>query len=684
MLLGVAAAGWWGPAPWWVVAGLALLGLAGGVLRLRYVAVLVLVAALALGLARGGHHVASQPPPLHAAAGTELQVEGTVVDTRPGTRRTIEVTMVRLPGSDASVPVAGQMELFAPRGVAPPGARVVATGVFEPAPSAERNRLAVSGSTFVGRLDASSIRVLEQGEAPDSGWLPQLRQHIDRSLRAALPEPHGSLLSAMLVGMRHGLPTGLRDDFVSSGLIHIVAISGFNITLVALAIRRLAGWVIGRYGVTLAAVLLPLYAVLAGAEPSVVRATIMGELLLLAWIAGRDADTLTALSLAGAAMVLVQPQALADVGFQLSFAGTVGLVVLAPWLARFLRERLRAPRLAAEFLAGTVAASVMVTPIIAHTFGRFQMMAVPANLLALAAPPWVMATGIPLAGWASLGLPGTETVAWAAWVPLEYLIRSAQIAAGLPGASVPVEGFDLTYAAVSYGCLAAAVVLLGRAGRTEPEGPPAALRVPRAAALPGDKLTYAVVEPYLTPEIPAVRKAAAAVAESCCAGETDEQALLLRLAEDDDPAVRAAAAGSLSRCGSADAVAPLVAALQSPHLSVRDNAAASLVALGRAGHQGDVLPATLPLVRDGSIPALEVLQRLPDPAATSILEELVEGPDPAVRGHAALALGAIGDHRARKALMGREAIEEDAFVRWCLARALRTPGNAAAINPELR
>ena len=212
----------------------------------------------------------------------------------------------------------------------------------------------------------------------------------------------------------------------------------------------------------------------------------------------------------------------------------------------------------------------------------------------------------------------------------------------------------------------------------------AALRLPRAAALPGDKLTYAVVEPYLTHEIPAVRKAAAAVAESCCAGETDEQALLLRLAEDDDPAVRAAAAGSLSRCGSADAVAPLVAALQSPHLSVRDNAAASLVALGRAGHQGDVLPATLPLVRDGSIPALEVLQRLPDPAATSILEELVEGPDPAVRGHAALALGAIGDHRARKALMGREAIEEDAFVRWCLARALRTPGNAAAINPELR
>ncbi len=212
----------------------------------------------------------------------------------------------------------------------------------------------------------------------------------------------------------------------------------------------------------------------------------------------------------------------------------------------------------------------------------------------------------------------------------------------------------------------------------------AALRLPRAAALPGEALTSAVVAPYLTHDIPSVRKAAAAVAESCCAGEEDERLLLLRLAEDDDPAVRAAAAGSLGRCGGAVAVAPLVEALGSPHLSVRDRASESLVQLARGGHRQAVLPATLPLASQGSIPALEVLQRLPDPAATSVLEELIEGADPAIRGHAALALGAIGDHRARKALMGREAIEDDPFVRWCLDRALRTPGNAAAINPELR
>ena len=81
--------------------------------------------------------------------------------------------------------------------------------------------------------------------------------------------------------MRSRLPGDLRADFLGSGLIHVVAISGFNITLVALAVRRMAGWLIGRYSVLPAMLALPLYAALAGGEPSVVRATLMGELILL-------------------------------------------------------------------------------------------------------------------------------------------------------------------------------------------------------------------------------------------------------------------------------------------------------------------------------------------------------------------------------------------------------------------
>ena len=103
-------------------------------------------------------------------------------------------------------------------------------------------------------------------------------------------------------------------------------------------------------------------------------------------LSGETPDTLTALGLAGAGMTLVQPEALSDIGFQLSFAGTLGLIVIGPRLGVVLTERARLPRWSAELLATTAAASLMVTPIIAHSFDRFQLMAVPANLLALAAP----------------------------------------------------------------------------------------------------------------------------------------------------------------------------------------------------------------------------------------------------------------------------------------------------------
>ena len=224
----------------------------------------------------------------------------------------------------------------------------------------------------------------------------------------------------------------------------------------------MAGWLIGRYSVLLAMLALPVYAALAGGEPSVVRATLMGELILLAWLLGRDTDALVALAVAALAIVLVDPSALADVGFQLSFAGTLGLVVVAPGLSEWLTARARLPRLAAEPLAVTATASLMVTPIIAHTFERLQLAAIPANLLALAAPVWIMATGAPVAVWAAAGWPFGEVLAWAAWVPLEYLLQAARLAAALPGASVPIPGFGLGHAAAVYAAIALLVALGGR------------------------------------------------------------------------------------------------------------------------------------------------------------------------------------------------------------------------------
>ena len=461
LLFGVAATAWWGSSPAWLTAFLASALLAVGVARPRWLAVLLIPAALVLGLARAAHHHQSQAPLVQAPPGVELRLEGEVVDAHPGARRTLRVERSGPVGAELR-PAAGLVEFFAPGGAAPPGARVALTGAFEPSQPRGSPGIQRTDQIFAGRIDTQHVRILLPPPTDGAPWLTRLRDHIDRSVRRVLPEPHGALLSAILVGKRSSLPGELRNDFLASGLIHVVAISGFNITLVALAVRRLAGWLIGRYSVLLAMLALPVYAALAGGEPSVVRATLMGELILLAWLLGRDTDALTALAVAALAIVLIDPSALADVGFQLSFAGTLGLVVIAPGLSEWLTARARLPRLAAEPLAVTATASLMVTPIIAHTFERLQLAAIPANLLALAAPVWIMLTGAPVAVWAAAGWPFGEVLAWAAWVPLEYLIQAARLAATLPGASVPIPGFSLGHAAAVYAAIALLVALGGR------------------------------------------------------------------------------------------------------------------------------------------------------------------------------------------------------------------------------
>ena len=189
----------------------------------------------------------------------------------------------------------------------------------------------------------------------------------------------------------------------AAGLTHLIAISGYNITLLAMVIRRLAGVLFGRRAVFVVMAVLPMYAALVGADPPVVRATIMAELVLFAWIVGRESHLLTTLMLSAAAMTLADPDILGQVSFQLSFVATLGLVTLAPRISAALGFM---PRLLAEVIAVAVAAQILVSPLLAIHFGRLSLLAVPANVMATPISPWVMSTGALTSIWSLVGLPG--------------------------------------------------------------------------------------------------------------------------------------------------------------------------------------------------------------------------------------------------------------------------------------
>lgn len=288
-----------------------------------------------------------------------------------------------------------------------------------------------------------------------------IRQHGVDLLYRLYPAPEAALLSGILLGDETGLSAGQKQAYNDSGLRHIIAISGFNITIIAGLLFRLFSrwWGRGR-GALLAALGIGLYTILVGGDAAVMRAALMGGLALYARQLGRRQEGLTSLALTGALMALVNPLLLWDVGFQLSFAATLGIILYADSLQtrfdRWLQPRVPETRRSAlsaaagEYLLITLAAQITTLPLLLYHFQRLSLVSFPANLLVLPVQPALMVMGgLSL----MLGLvlaPVGRLLSLGAWPLAAFSNRMADWFAGLPGAANPVAPFGLGWLIAFY------------------------------------------------------------------------------------------------------------------------------------------------------------------------------------------------------------------------------------------
>jgi competence protein ComEC len=279
--------------------------------------------------------------------------------------------------------------------------------------------------------------------------LARVREWIQERIATNLEEQDAGLLNGLIVGGRGGLSPELRSQFAQTGTSHIVAVSGFNVVIVAGFTLRLLRGVLGSRAAACAALLaIFLYTLVVGAPPSATRAALMGSASLLAMLARRPADSLNGLLLAGALMVLVEPFVILDLGFQLSMLATAGLMLLSPGIERALRPLGR--------LAGAVAiplaAQIATLPLILHVFHTFSLIAVVANVLIAPLIPVAMALGallVVVSGFNHLAV----AVAWLAWIPVRLILEIVHACASLPGASVSTGSAPLVALVASYGAL---------------------------------------------------------------------------------------------------------------------------------------------------------------------------------------------------------------------------------------
>jgi len=216
---------------------------------------------------------------------------------------------------------------------------------------------------------------------------PLLRQlyltkhRLIHGIQNTLPEPAAGLLSGLLFGIKGDLSSQLAEDFNRAGLTHIIALSGFNITIIVAGLLWLLRFLSLRWRYGLAITVIVLFVLMTGASPSVTRAAIMGILVLAASLTGRWADSGVALLLAAVLMLLANPLVLYhDVGFQLSFAATVGIIYLTPTFHDIFH---RTPKWLSGYLSPTLGALVFSTPLLIYQFERLSLVAPLANILVL-------------------------------------------------------------------------------------------------------------------------------------------------------------------------------------------------------------------------------------------------------------------------------------------------------------
>jgi competence protein ComEC len=344
-----------------------------------------------------------------------------------------------------------------------PGARVgqelVVDGALEPLRPADawlrpRNVHAV--------LKADHVAPTGRARGGVAGALDGVRERAQAALDRGLPPPQAALLRGMVLGQDEALPERMRDDFQTAGLAHLVAASGQNVMLLCALVFGLSA-VLGvglRARLLLALALIALYVPLAGGGPSIQRAGVMGAAGVTAALAGRPASRWYALLLAAAATLTMNPRAVEDPGWQMSFAAVAAIMLLAGRLGEGLRRR-GAPSGVAEALALTVAATIGTAPLIAMHFDRTSVVSLPANLLAAPAVAPVMWLGMAAAALGQLGASlATPFTALAAY-PLAFVSWVGQFAAGLPDAAVGVPTRVVTLACVGV----AAAILAPRARR---------------------------------------------------------------------------------------------------------------------------------------------------------------------------------------------------------------------------
>ncbi|MEX2006602.1 MAG: ComEC/Rec2 family competence protein [Candidatus Saccharimonadales bacterium] len=406
------------PAAWWLIFAPALL-----LLKHKNITSLtiVIILGLGIGLWRGGLFM-QKLDEIKALAGQEVTIQATARSDSIYARGSQleftagEVSLLK----PTSKPLTG---IFRVSGFGEPivyrGDRVQISGKLYPTRGANQARISYSKLDKLG---------------PDTSWLNRLTRKFTAGIQSALPEPAASFGLGILVGQRNTMPAEINQQLVTVGLVHIVAVSGYNLTILVRAVSRL------RLGskyqkLVLSLSLIGLFVVITGFSASIVRAAVVSSLGLWAWYYGRQARPLLVLALAAAITAYARPFYIwGDVGWYLSFLAFFGILIVAPVIVKRLFSK--RPKLITLAVIETLAAEIMTLPLIMLIFGQLSLVALVANGIIVPLVPVAMLLSAVAGMGGMLVAPIAGWFAWPAVMLMTFMLDIIRLLASVPSALV--------------------------------------------------------------------------------------------------------------------------------------------------------------------------------------------------------------------------------------------------------
>jgi|AntRauTorcE11897_2_1112592.scaffolds.fasta_scaffold01077_4 competence protein ComEC len=288
-----------------------------------------------------------------------------------------------------------------------------------------------------------------------------LKHAFMSQLEQVVPEPQVGLGEGLLLGVKQALGEDIENNFRRTGIIHIVVLSGYNVMLVVTFFMLVFSFFLSpRTRVVAGIIAIISFALLVGLSATVVRASIMAALLLVAQGFGRQYDVMRALFFAGAIMLFLNPYLLIyDIGFQLSFMATLGLLLITPHFESTIVTGAKKLQLK-DFFFATLATQIAVLPLLLYHIGEVSIVAIVVNVLVLPVVPVAMLLTFATGMIAFLSLPIASLIGFFANLSLLYILFVAKWFAQLPFAAVAIPEFSAVGMGVLYALLISIFVYL--------------------------------------------------------------------------------------------------------------------------------------------------------------------------------------------------------------------------------